>query len=234
MTTGTQREYAEHRGCSEAYVSKLKREGKLVLTAAGKVDFEATDKLLLAASDPDKEGVRDRWRRERGKNSNPELTSSREGFESHAGGGHKPPPLAFQNPDQEQPTGEADAFPGAGDKEPPPESANRALYDERLRVQIRTARLDEDMKRLDLLEQAGELIKVSTVSERMFAYGRQVRDLFLAIPARVQADLAAETDPMTIGSRLIDEIKATLNEIERRVAAESRVKRGTGQPEPAG
>lgn len=233
MTTGTQREYAEHRGCSEAYVSKLKREGKLVLTAAGKVDFEATDKLLLAASDPDKEGVRDRWRRERGQNSNPEPTGSRQGLNGGEGGAAASP-SHFSDRDPGNDSGEQ-ASPGSGaNDDPAPASANRELYDDRLRVQIRTLRLDEDKKRLELLEQAGELIKVSTVSERMFAYGRQVRDLFLAIPARVQADLAAETDPMAIGSRLIDEIKATLNEIERRVAAESRVKRGTGQPEPAG
>jgi hypothetical protein len=48
----TQIEYSAARGCSAAYVSKLKRQGRLVLTPAGKVDVEATDFWVSATSRP--------------------------------------------------------------------------------------------------------------------------------------------------------------------------------------
>lgn len=95
-----------------------------------------------------------------------------------------------------------------------------ALYDERLQAQVRILRLDEQKKQIELAEQAGKLILASAAQERMHAYGRQVRDLFLAMPARIQADLAAETDPNVVGRRLIDEIKATLHEFTRRMATQ--------------
>src|SRR5574337_2024838 len=41
-TTGTQTEFARARGWSKGYVSKLMSQGRLVLTAAGEVDFEAS------------------------------------------------------------------------------------------------------------------------------------------------------------------------------------------------
>jgi hypothetical protein len=46
LTVGTKAEYAAHRGCSRAYVSKLIREGKLAapaLMADGKVNFILAD-----------------------------------------------------------------------------------------------------------------------------------------------------------------------------------------------
>ncbi len=38
--------YARHRNCSPGYITKLKNEGRLVLTASGLVDVEASDRLI--------------------------------------------------------------------------------------------------------------------------------------------------------------------------------------------
>jgi len=38
--------YARHRNCSPGYITKLRHEGRLVLTAGGLVDVEATDLLV--------------------------------------------------------------------------------------------------------------------------------------------------------------------------------------------
>lgn len=58
MTELTQMEYAAVRGCSAAYVSKLKRQGRLVVTPGGKVNVEATDRLVDATRDPARGGDR--------------------------------------------------------------------------------------------------------------------------------------------------------------------------------
>jgi len=54
----SQTEYAAARGVSPAYVSKLKRQGRLVLTPGGKVNVEATDRLVESTRDPARGGDR--------------------------------------------------------------------------------------------------------------------------------------------------------------------------------
>lgn len=48
MTELSQVEYARSLGCSAAYVTKLKRHGRLVVTCSGKVDVEASNALIRA------------------------------------------------------------------------------------------------------------------------------------------------------------------------------------------
>lgn len=51
-------QYADSRGWSRSYVSKLAREKRLVLSADGKhVDAVTTDALLKKTADPSKAGV---------------------------------------------------------------------------------------------------------------------------------------------------------------------------------
>lgn len=58
MTELSQTEYAAARGCSVAYVTKLKRQGRLVITPSGKVNVEATDRLIESTRDPARGGDR--------------------------------------------------------------------------------------------------------------------------------------------------------------------------------
>lgn len=58
MTELNQSEYATARGWSAAYVTKLKRAGRLVLTPGGKVNVEATDRLIENTRDPARGGDR--------------------------------------------------------------------------------------------------------------------------------------------------------------------------------
>lgn len=58
MTELTQTEYAGARGWSPAYVSKLKRQGRVVFTKAGLVNVEATDRLIENTRDPARGGDR--------------------------------------------------------------------------------------------------------------------------------------------------------------------------------
>ncbi|MBK3748713.1 terminase small subunit [Stutzerimonas balearica] len=66
MTVMTKAEFADSRGWSRPYVSKLGKQGRLVLTEDGKkVDVEATLALLGETADPSKAGVAERHQRER-------------------------------------------------------------------------------------------------------------------------------------------------------------------------
>jgi len=60
LTVGTKAEYAAHRGCSRAYVSKLIREGRLAapaLMADGKVNFILADQMVGKPSSADAESL---------------------------------------------------------------------------------------------------------------------------------------------------------------------------------
>lgn len=57
MTYLTKSEFASRRGWSKSYVSKLANQDRLVLTADGKVDVEATETLLAESADPSKAAV---------------------------------------------------------------------------------------------------------------------------------------------------------------------------------
>lgn len=65
MTLMSKAEYADRRGWSRPYVSKLVGQGRLVITADGKVDAEASDELLAASADPSKAGVAQRHHQDR-------------------------------------------------------------------------------------------------------------------------------------------------------------------------
>jgi len=58
MSEMTQKQYALARGVSESYVSKLKRQGRMVFTASGMVNVEATDRLVANTADPARGGDR--------------------------------------------------------------------------------------------------------------------------------------------------------------------------------
>lgn len=51
-------QYAAHRGVSDTYVRRLRREGRLVLLPDGKIDQAASDALLAATCDPLRGGDR--------------------------------------------------------------------------------------------------------------------------------------------------------------------------------
>lgn len=57
MTYLTKSEFAARHGWSKSYVSKLAKQDRLVLTADGKVDVEATGLLLAESADPSKAAV---------------------------------------------------------------------------------------------------------------------------------------------------------------------------------
>lgn len=57
MTVISKTDFATRRGWAKSYVSKLAKQGRLVLTADGKVELEATEALLAESADPSKTAV---------------------------------------------------------------------------------------------------------------------------------------------------------------------------------
>lgn len=65
MTEISKSAFADLRGWSRPYVSKLIKQGRIVVTPSGKVDVPATEALLASTADPSKQSVADRHQRER-------------------------------------------------------------------------------------------------------------------------------------------------------------------------
>lgn len=59
-------EYARMHGWDRSYISKLQKDGRVVLDETGKlIDWAATDLLIGKTADPSKLGVQQRWEEER-------------------------------------------------------------------------------------------------------------------------------------------------------------------------
>ncbi|MDQ0124280.1 hypothetical protein J2W17_003228 [Pseudomonas lini] len=61
----------------------------------------------------------------------------------------------------------------------------------------------------------GELVERSVVDEAAFSSGRMVRDLLLALPAKLAPELSAMGDPWDIEKHLMQEIRSALEDAER-------------------
>lgn len=70
-----------------------------------------------------------------------------------------------------------------------------------------------EILRLDYEQKVGELVKVSDVRDNAFKVARGVREGLIAIPERIAARLAAESDPHTVHTLLSDEITQVLEEL---------------------
>ena len=61
----SQAEFARMEGKARSYITALKNAGRLVMTADGKVDVEASRARLTDTADPNRDDVKERWEKER-------------------------------------------------------------------------------------------------------------------------------------------------------------------------
>lgn len=71
MTTATQAEFARQRGVARSYITALKSAGRLVMTADGLVDVEASLAKIEATRDPNRDDVAARHAQARGETAPP-------------------------------------------------------------------------------------------------------------------------------------------------------------------
>jgi len=96
--------------------------------------------------------------------------------------------------------------------DPPPDQGRVVTFDDAKRLEKLA---QAGLKKLDLEERQGKLLKREDVENDAFNRGRAVRDALLNIPDRIAAMLAAESDPVKITKMLDDEIRQALEELAR-------------------
>lgn len=68
--------------------------------------------------------------------------------------------------------------------------------------------------RLDYEKAAGSLVPIEQVKAEAFRLARRLRDSILSVPDRLEAELAAETNPRKLGIRLKEELINALGNLE--------------------
>lgn len=114
------------------------------------------------------------------------------------------------NPDGTVSPEQADAAWGRNTSQAKQRDAAPASYQEARA--IREA-LNARLTRLDYEERLKQLVPATEVRREAFETGRTFRDRMLAIPARVAASLAAESDVKRVEARLTGEIRRALEEL---------------------
>lgn len=178
----TKKRFAELNGWSPSYVTKLKDQGKLVLDPSGKlVDVKATIDLLESLADPSKRSVKDHHARQR------------EARESDA------EDLDHQ---QKQVTGKI-AEEGKDDGEL---SDNQTYWKAKARSETAKAELAE----IELWRARGSLVEKADVQRGIYAASRMLRDMILAVPNRIAAQLVATGDAGAAQRMMREELRGAL------------------------
>lgn len=84
MTLMNQSQFASHLGRHRSYVTELKQKG-LIVMRAGKVDVEASEKLMAELADPAKKAVVDRHAENRGEKPQPPAADKHDEVTGKAG-----------------------------------------------------------------------------------------------------------------------------------------------------
>lgn len=115
------------------------------------------------------------------------------------------------------PTQTAEPPPGFSDQAAPPQ---RSIPVSELPTLLLKTRIKSETEKAKLLEikakvEAGKYIDVDVMKTAAFRRGRIIRDGMLAIPDRIDAILAAESDRRKIHQILTDEINRVLEELSK-------------------
>ena len=194
----SRRAYAKHKGVSESAVRQAIAAKRITVERDGKIDPKKADAQWAKTTDLSKP------------------RNAVVGEPEHRrkpGEGHKP--MAFS-------PRAAAAADGLEDPE----------VSELLRSTQKSRAESEDYRaktaRLEYEELAGKLVSVDDVVARVFDMARRTRDLLLAIPDRIAADLVG-MDPDEAHRLLTSEIRLALEEISGKPLAPPEKRRGRGR-----
>lgn len=102
-----------------------------------------------------------------------------------------------------------------GDLTPPEDAGSdfkpSAMFESRLAHQTLKAQLAQ----VELNTKLGKLVDVEKVKQNAYKIGRALRDAIRLIPAKISAELAAETDPHKVEILLQRELDEALTELSR-------------------
>lgn len=179
--------FADSQGWAPSYVSKLGKQGRLVLAPDGKsVDVDATLAMIGKTADPSKEGVAQRHERAR---------VQRDVYGANNLAAPEMPP----NPDQVMaPPGGVGV--GVGDFQ-----AARAMRETYLALAAKA-----EFERL-----CGETVQRRPVEDAAFRAARLLRDTVLGLPKQIASDLASMSDPWEIDRFLTERLRLVLTDTTR-------------------
>lgn len=180
----TKKQFAELRGVSSAYVSKLVKEGKLVLTDDGKkVIVDQSLARMQASRDPSKVGVAERHARERAERDVGQYT--------RADAPDLPPMLP------------QDVGTGFTDPKNIDFQKARAMREHYLAMQAKN----------EFLRSQRTLVERDRVEHAAFALARLQRDSFMGLPTKIAPTLAAINDPWELEKKLQEAIRNLLDDM---------------------
>ena len=182
MATGTRSEFAAQQGVNKSTVSRWEKKGRLVFTADGLVDFEASRQLIVSTADPAKQGVSKRHAQERAEKS----LALDAGFDVGSG-----LPSAPKAPESSKSTQTYDAF-------------NQARADKEAEL--------AKLAKIKRLEQEGHLIRRDKVKADIEALASIVSKGLSGLTARIMPQLNGEADPGKREQILESEIRRVLSE----------------------
>ncbi len=181
----SRKEFAELQGFSPAYVSKLGKAGRLVLSPDGKkVDVAATAEVLRKSADPTKAAVALRHERDRVARDVTQFTK----------------PTAPDMQDAPPPTAPATA----NDDLSRWQSA-RAKREHFLALQAEN----------EYMKQIGQLVERDKVENAAFKLGRMQRDVLMGLPTKIAPGLSAITDTWAIEKLLREAIRNVLADLAK-------------------
>ncbi|MGO4003726.1 terminase small subunit [Pseudomonas fluorescens] len=190
MTTVTKAEYAQRQGWSKAYVSKLAKNGRLVLDTDGMVEVEATDRRLRDTADPSKINVAARHERERAERYS-ELAT---------------PAVSLGRPSGTDFSQQV-RLPGEDIPDFQQSRAFREYFDSRLAES-------------EYYKDRGAHVELAAVKRAAYSTGRTLRDLLLGMPPQLAPELAAMSDHWEIERHLTAALRRVLEDAERMSSAD--------------
>lgn len=186
MTAVNQSQFAALQGVSVGYVTKLKQQGRLVLTREGKVDVEASVQRIRETEDPNRDDVRERWRQQRDGKAKAESTADAS------------PPQTPTDQRAHEPL-----LTGAAERSGQTYQVARAMKERFLALQAKT----------DYERSIGELVAAADVRLSGLNLGTMLRTSLESLPDRLSHELAAASDQEAIRARLVEEVESVLQQV---------------------
>jgi hypothetical protein len=189
MTTGSLGEYAAHRKVSQPYVTKLKKQGRLVLVQVdGRelVDFERSDRLV--------EDTTDQGRARNGDNARPQ-------------------PAEASAP-EDTPAPGAAVLEGGGGGAAAPEGPDVGAIFRKAQAQERV--YNAKTAELAYRKAVGELVDRATTERTVFDLFRVLRDQAFNVPQRAAARVIGLADVNEVERILAEELRRAFDTWEQR------------------
>lgn len=204
----SQRTFAKMIGKSQPYISKLVKNGVIVLIN-GKVNVEQAKDDIEAHKDPTRDAQREANEKRR---EEPSLMSVVGSYPSQAD--MTPEEKEILRKEQEELKKiMAEVKSAEGNEKESDQDITDFAGMPAAQIRLFKEFYMGKLAKLDFEKKKGEVIAISDVKNQVFEAYRTVRDGMLGIPARLSSRLAYETDPHTCRVMMEEEINRQLNSL---------------------